>query len=70
VVSLRQLAELLRIPGLGGAASKAALARRCEALAAEVEAAVEAHGVFEHAAAGGRVYAYEVDGYGNASPGR
>ena len=38
-----------------------ALASRATALADEVEAAIEAHGVVEHPTAG-RVYAFEVDG--------
>lgn len=36
----------------------------CKKLAAEVETAVEEHGCFEHLDYG-RIYAYEVDGYGN-----
>ena len=45
-----------------GAAQTAAAAR---ALAAEIDAAVAAHGTFVHPRTGARVYAYEVDGFGN-----
>jgi len=59
VVSLRRLAELA-----AKAAGDAKLAQEAEALAAEVEQAVNQHGKTQHAALG-TVWAYEVDGYGN-----
>lgn len=59
VVSLRQLADMAEPMGLGSAS-----AAECRALAAEVEAALTAHAVVEHPALG-RVWAYEVDGFGN-----
>ena len=60
VVSLRQLATMQdRIT------RDIAFAAECRALAAEIEAALLAHAVVEHQARG-RVWAYEVDGYGNA----
>ncbi|HEX9887237.1 MAG TPA: glycoside hydrolase family 125 protein [Longimicrobiales bacterium] len=59
VVSLRQLAVMSRaFPGDDG------LAAECEALAAEVESALREHAIVEHPEAG-RVWAYEVDGFGN-----
>ncbi len=42
----------------------APLATECKAFAAEVRAAVAAHGIVQHAKHG-ELYAYEVDGYGN-----
>ena len=59
VVSLRQLADMAPSLGLGDD-----FAARCRALAAEVQGALEAHAVVEHPALG-RVWAYEVDGFGN-----
>lgn len=61
VVSLRQLAEMVTsvFP------SEQTLAREAEALAKEVDEAIRKYGVVEHPFAG-RVYAFEVDGYGNA----
>ncbi|MFI5338169.1 MAG: glycoside hydrolase family 125 protein, partial [Opitutales bacterium] len=60
VVSLRQaavmVAELSRDPPL---------AAQCEALAAEVGAALRDHAAVEHPRSG-RIYAYEVDGFGNS----
>jgi hypothetical protein len=59
VVSLRQLGEMARtVLGRDGFASA------CEALAAEVDAALAAHSVVEHPVHG-RLWAYEVDGFGN-----
>jgi meiotically up-regulated gene 157 (Mug157) protein len=59
VVSLRQLGEMARtIRGREGFASG------CEALAAEVDAALAAHAVVEHPVHG-QLWAYEVDGFGN-----
>jgi meiotically up-regulated gene 157 (Mug157) protein len=59
VVSLRQLAELANGP-LGDAK----LANECTALADEVEKALAQHGMTDDAKHG-RIWAYEVDGYGN-----
>jgi uncharacterized protein len=59
VASLRQLAELSR-----QVSRDEAFARECDALADEVHAALQAWGVVEHLQAG-RIWAYEVDGYGN-----
>lgn len=59
VVSLRQLAELLH--AVGGDAFLAADAR---ALADEVDAAINAHAMIDHPRHG-RVYAFEIDGYGS-----
>jgi uncharacterized protein len=58
VVSLRQLAGMSR--ALHG---DAAFAADCEALAAEVQAALEKHAVMTEA--GEDFWAYETDGYGN-----
>ena len=60
VASLRQAAEMLAALG-----RDAALAAQCRALADEVEQALAAHAIVERAPFG-RVYAYEVDGYGNS----
>ena len=43
-----------------------ALARRCDALASRIRAGIAAHGVVHRPELGGDVYAYEVDGFGNA----
>ena len=59
VVSLRQLAEMAQI-----IASDPELASECEALATEVEQALTDHAVVEHPVHG-KVWAYEVDGFGN-----
>jgi meiotically up-regulated gene 157 (Mug157) protein len=59
VVSLRQLGELART-----VAGREGFAAACEALAAEVEEALAAHAVVEHPVHG-RLWAYEVDGFGN-----
>ena len=59
VVSLHKLAELANGP-LGDAK----LAAECIALAAEVEKALALHGQTDDAKHG-RIWAYEVDGYGN-----
>ncbi|MDR1645093.1 MAG: glycoside hydrolase family 125 protein [Tannerellaceae bacterium] len=59
VTSLRQVAEIART-----VTADSALAARCEALANEVEAAVRRYGIVQHPDYG-RVYAYEVDGFGN-----
>ena len=60
VVSLRQLATLA-----AHAADDAKLAAEAEALAAEVERATTQYGKTHHAKFG-EIWAYEVDGYGNA----
>jgi hypothetical protein len=60
VVSLRQLAEIF-----SEEVGNQAFADECGALADEVDEAVREHAVTEHPAHG-RVYAYEVDGFGNA----
>ena len=60
VVSLRQLAEIERT-----VCGRADFARECSALADEVDAAIQRYGVVIHPECG-RVYAFEVDGYGNA----
>jgi len=60
VVSLRKLAALAT-----HAADDAKLAAEAEALATEVERALAQHGKTQHAQFG-EIWAYEVDGYGNA----
>lgn len=60
VVSLRQLAAMHRALPMGDAA----IAAQAEALAAEVWQAIGQHAIVTHPRAG-RVWAYEVDGYGN-----
>jgi meiotically up-regulated gene 157 (Mug157) protein len=66
VVSLRQMAELLRAAGPGSAAGSQAdaLAAEAESLAAEVEAALARYAVAPHLGFGD-VFPYEVDGFGN-----
>jgi meiotically up-regulated gene 157 (Mug157) protein len=59
VASLHQLAELAM-----GPLSDPKLASECSALATEVANAVAQHGIVEHPVHG-RIYAYEIDGYGN-----
>lgn len=60
VTSLRQSAELTRAAG-----GSEALADECMTLAAEVEHALEQYGRTQHPDFG-TIYAYEVDGFGNA----
>lgn len=60
VSSLRQTAELLDAVN-----RRTDLAQECRALAAEVQAALERYAIVEHPKYG-RVYAYEVDGFGGA----
>ena len=60
VVSLRQMAEMHE-----AIAGDAAFAVECRALADEVDAALRAHARVRHPTRGW-VWAYEVDGYGNA----
>lgn len=61
VVALRQLAEVESI--VSGGSSE--LAKQSLALADEVDTAIQLYGVVSHPTAG-RIYAYEVDGFGNA----
>lgn len=60
VISLRQAAEMLDALG-----QDAGVASQCRALAAEVEHALREYAIVKHDRFG-RVYAYEVDGYGNS----
>jgi meiotically up-regulated gene 157 (Mug157) protein len=60
VVMLRKLATMHR-----DIARDAAAARECMALASEIQAAIHRYGTVTHPRHG-RVWAYEVDGYGNA----
>lgn len=59
IVSLRQSAEILR-----KVKNNFGLATKMEALADEVEEAVNTYGIVDHPTHG-RVYAYEVDGFGS-----
>ncbi len=70
VVALRQLAELLHAlatPADLALATPAdlALASRARTLAAEIDAALRIHGAVIHPTCG-RIWAFEVDGYGSA----
>ena len=60
VVSLRQLAEIERT-----VCGRGSFALSCDALADEVDAAIQKYGVINHPVCG-EVYAFEVDGFGNA----
>ncbi|HCY42686.1 MAG TPA: metal-independent alpha-mannosidase [Prolixibacteraceae bacterium] len=61
VVSLRQLAEIsTKVTG------DTSFAKKCVALADEVNAAIQKYAVVEHKKYG-KVYAFEVDGFGNAT---
>lgn len=60
VKSLRQAAEILEVVNHQGR-----LARECTSLADEVEKALKKHAVVKHPKYG-KIYAYEVDGFGNA----
>lgn len=60
VASLRQMATLAEGPG-----KDPALAREARALADEVEAALRRHALVQHPKYG-RIWAFEVDGFGNA----
>ena len=60
VVSLRQLAEMERTMR-----GDEAFASQCQALAEEVDEAIRRHAIVDHPVCG-RVYAFEVDGFGNA----
>jgi meiotically up-regulated gene 157 (Mug157) protein len=59
VVSLRQAAEMLK-----AIYKDDALAQQCSVLADEVSKALQQYGIVQHAAFG-KVYAYEVNGYGS-----
>ena len=59
VTSLRKAAEILRKVNKDGTTADA-----CKALADEVEEALHRHAIVEHPVYG-RIYAYEVDGFGN-----
>lgn len=60
VVSLRQLAEIER-----KVYGHEDFATECMTLAGEVDAAIHRYGTYNHPVCG-RIYAYEVDGFGNA----
>ncbi len=60
VSSLRKAAEIL-----GAVNKETALAGRCTALADEVEAALKKHAIYNHPEYG-KIYAFEVDGFGNS----
>lgn len=60
VVSLRQLAEIER-----QVLRNDSFAKECTALADEVDAAIHKYGIVNHPVCG-RIYAFEVDGFGNA----
>lgn len=59
VVSLRQLAEIMT-----EVYQDKALSTRALTIAEEVDKAIQTHGIGTHPTAG-KIYAYEVDGYGN-----
>ena len=59
VTSLRKAAEILETVN-----GRPALASECRSLASEVEAALKKYAVYNHPKYG-KIYAYEVDGYGN-----
>ncbi len=59
VTSLRKAAEILTTVN-----GEAALAAECRALASEVEAALRKYAIHKHPKYG-KIYAFEVDGYGN-----
>lgn len=61
IVSLKQLAEISNT-----VTGDRAFAQKCIALANEVDAAVKKYAIVEHPRHG-KVYAYEVDGFGNAT---
>jgi meiotically up-regulated gene 157 (Mug157) protein len=63
--ALRGAARLLRATPFANATRAAALAADSDALAAEITRGLEAHASFAHPVSGARVYAYELDGYGN-----
>ena len=59
VQSLRQAAEILNVVN-----GEKAIAKECTKLADEVEKAISKHAVVDHPKFG-KIYAYEVDGFGN-----
>ena len=59
VVTLRNLAEMQR-----NIKKDATFAAECDALADEVDAAIKKHAIVKHPKYG-KIYAFEVDGYGN-----
>lgn len=61
VTSLRQLAEISK-----DVTNDTAFAEKCLSLAAEVEAAIQKYAIVNHPKYG-KVYAFEVDGFGNAT---
>lgn len=61
VTSLRQLAEISK-----SVTKDEAFAKSCSALADEVDGAIKKYGVVNHPKYG-KVYAFEVDGFGNAT---
>lgn len=60
VSALRKAAEILT-----KVSSEKALASECKALASEVESALKKHAIVKHPKYG-KIYAFEVDGFGNA----
>ena len=60
VTSLRKAAEILETVN-----DEKALAKECRSLASEVEKALRKHAIVEHPEYG-KIYAFEVDGFGNA----
>ena len=60
VTSLRQVAEISE-----NVTKDLSFAKECRELANEVEAAIKKHAIVEHPTRG-KIYAFEVDGYGNA----
>lgn len=61
VTSLRQMAEIsLKVTG------DKAFAEKCQKMASEVEAAIQKYAIVNHPKYG-KVYAFEVDGFGNAA---
>lgn len=59
VVALREISLLLTV------LNQTTLANRAATLATEVDAAIQTYGTFIHPTIGQRVYAYELDGFGN-----
>lgn len=60
MVSLRQAADMVDQISRDGA-----LAGQCRAMAVEIEQALQRHAIVGHSTAG-RIFAYEIDGYGNS----
>lgn len=70
VVELQQTASVLRalsLVGEPGFEDAKGLAVRCDSLASQIEAGIRKFGIVDRADLGGEVYAYEVDGFGNAA---